>query len=272
MRINEVETFLMQAGAPPDTSWASDAKGHQTGSRNWLFVKIHTDAGLTGIGECSGWPRVIETAVQDFREHLIGEDPMAIERLWQKLYVAMMGHGHTGIVGSGALTGIDMALWDIKGKALDTPVWNLLGGKMRDRVRIYTHASTPEVARAVVASGITAIKTGGVARPLDKVAALRDAVGPEIDLMVDLHGPPWMTPAEAIVLGRALEPYRLLFIEDPVMPELIDAYEPIRDAGGVPPPARGRLGTGWGFRALVGRGPGARGARRPGARRGSYPR
>ena len=251
MRITAVETFLMQAGAPPDTSWASDAKGHQTGSRNWLFVKIHTDAGLTGIGECSGWPRVIETAVQDFREHLIGEDPMAIERLWQKLYVAMMGHGHTGIVGSGALTGIDMALWDIKGKALDTPVWNLLGGKMRDRVRIYTHASTPEVARAVVASGITAIKTGGVARPLDKVAALRDAVGPEIDLMVDLHGPPWMTPAEAIVLGRALEPYRLLFIEDPVMPELIDAYERIRDAVGVPLAAGERLGTIWGLRPLI---------------------
>jgi galactonate dehydratase len=251
MRITKLETFLMQAGAPNDTAWASDGKGHQVGARNWLFVRISTDAGLTGIGECSGWPRVIEAAVQDFRELLIGEDPMAIERLWQKLYVAMMGHGMTGIVGSGALTGIDMALWDIKGKALGTPVWNLLGGKMRDRVRIYTHASTPEVAREVVASGITAIKTGGVARPLDKVAQIRAAVGPEVDLMVDLHGPPWMTPAEAIVLGRALEPYKLLFIEDPVMPELTDAYERIRDAIGVPLAAGERLGTIWGLRSLI---------------------
>ena len=251
MRITKIETFLMQAGAPSDTAWASDGKGHQVGARNWLFVRIHTDEGLTGIGECSGWPRVVETAVQDFRELLIGEDPMAIERIWQKLYVAMMGHGMTGIVGSGALTGIDMALWDIKGKALGTPVWNLLGGKMRDRVRIYTHASTPEVAKSVVASGITAIKTGGVARPLDKVRSIREAVGPDIDLMIDLHGPPWMTPAEAIVLGRALEPYKLLFIEDPVMPELTDAYERIRDAIGVPLAAGERLGTIWGLRPLI---------------------
>lgn len=251
MRITHVETYLMQAGAPDDTAWASDGKGHQVGARNWLFVKIRTDAGITGIGECSGWPRVIQTAVREFAELLIGEDPMAIERIWQKLYVAMMGHGMTGIVGSGALTGIDMALWDIKGKALNTPVWNLLGGKIRDRIRIYTHASTPEVAKAVVASGITAVKTGGVARPLDKVAAIRAAIGPDIDLMVDLHGPPWMTPAEAIVLGRALEPYRLLFIEDPVAPELTDAYERIRDAVAVPLAAGERLGTIWGLRPLI---------------------
>src|SRR5258708_26516657 len=234
MRINEVETFLMQAGAPPDTSWASDAKGHQTGSRNWLFVKIHTDAGLTGIGECSGWPRVIETAVQDFREHLIGEDPMAIERLWQKLYVAMMGHGHTGIVGGGAMTGIDMALWDIKGKALDTPVWNLLGGKLRDRIRIYSHASTPEVALDLKRRGITAVKTGGVSNTVAKVEAIRAAMGDELDLMVDLHGPPWLTPKDAIVLGRALEPCHLLFMEDPVAPENLDAYARIQDAVAIP--------------------------------------
>ncbi len=251
MRITDVETYLMQAGAPDDTAWASDGKGHQVGARNWLFVKIRTDVGISGIGECSGWPRVIQTAVQEFRELLIGEDPMAIERIWQKLYVAMMGHGMTGVVGSGALTGIDMALWDIKGKALNTPVWNLLGGKIRDRIRIYTHASTPEVAKAVVASGITAVKTGGVARPLDKVAAIRAAIGPDVDLMVDLHGPPWMTPAEAIVLGRSLEPYRLLFIEDPVAPEMTDAYERIRDAVCVPLAAGERLGTIWGLRPLI---------------------
>ncbi len=81
---------------------------------------------------------------------LIGEDPMHIEKLWQKLYLAMMGHGMTGIVGGGALTGIEMALWDIKGKALNTPVWNLLGGKIRDTIWLYPHAKTPAVAAAMV--------------------------------------------------------------------------------------------------------------------------
>ncbi len=93
---------------------------------------------------------------------LIGEDPAHIEKLWQKMQIAMMGHGMLGTVGGGAMTGIDMALWDIKGKALGVPVWQLLGGKMRDRIRIYTHANTPEVALSAKARGFTTIKCGGV--------------------------------------------------------------------------------------------------------------
>ncbi len=251
MKITEIKTFLMQAGAPPDKSWASDGKGVQTTSRNWLFVKVYTDEGITGIGECSGWPRVIETAVQDLATVLVGEDPAHIEKLWQKMLVAMMGHGMTGVVGGGAMTGIDMALWDIKGKALNTPVWNLLGGKVRDRIRIYSHASTPEVARDLVARGITAIKTGGVRDTLRKVESLREAVGDEIDLMVDLHGPPWLTPADAVVLGRALEPLHLLFLEDPVAPEHTDAYRRIRDAVAIPLAAGERASTIWGLRTLI---------------------
>src|SRR3546814_7025591 len=109
MKITDIRTFLMQAGAPPDKAWASDGRGVQNTSRNWLFVKIYTDEGITGVGECSGWPRVVETAVLDLKSVLVGEDPAHIERLWQKLHVAMMGHGMTGVVGGGAMSGIDMA-------------------------------------------------------------------------------------------------------------------------------------------------------------------
>jgi galactonate dehydratase len=129
MKIVDIRTFLMQVDAPNLRSWASDGSfGHAkskkglTGTRNWLFVKVYTDEGIVGIGECSGWPRVIETAVQDLKSILVGQDPMNIERLWQKMMSALMAHGMLGTVGGGAMTGIDMALWDIKGKALDTPV------------------------------------------------------------------------------------------------------------------------------------------------------
>ena len=172
-------------------------------------MKVYTDEGITGIGECSGWPRVIETAVQDLTRLLIGEDPTHIERLWQKMHIAIMGHGMTGTVGAGAMTGIDMALWDIKGKALGVPVWNLLGGKVRDRIRIYGHAKTPEAALSLKERGITAIKVGGVSDPVRKVAALREAVGDDMDIAIDLHGPPWLTPADAAQVcarARALQP------------------------------------------------------------------
>lgn len=251
MKITNIRTFLMQAGAPSDTAWASDGKGHQTGSRNWLFVKVETDEGLYGIGECSGWPRVIETAVRDLSNVLIGEDPAHIEKLWQKMLVAQMGHGMTGIVGAGAMTGIDMALWDLKGKALNTPVWNLLGGKVRDRIRIYSHASTPEVALDLKRRGITAVKTGGVRDPLRKVEAIRAAVGDDMDIMVDLHGPPWLTPKDAIVLGRALEPFHLLFMEDPVAPENIEGLARVQDSVAIPIAAGERSATIWGWRAMI---------------------
>jgi galactonate dehydratase len=251
MKITDIKTFLMQAGAPSDKAWASDGKGVQNTSRNWLFVKVYTDEGVTGVGECSGWPRVVETAVLDLKTVLIGEDPADIEKLWQKMLVAMMGHGMTGVVGGGAMSGIDMALWDIKGKALDTPVWNLLGGKLRDRIRIYSHASTPEVALDLKRRGITAVKTGGVSNTVAKVEAIRAAVGDELDLMVDLHGPPWLTPKDAIVLGRALEPCHLLFMEDPVAPENLDAYARIQDAVAIPLAAGERMSTIWGLRHMI---------------------
>ena len=237
MKITDIKTFLMHVGAPNLKKWASDGSfgtesfsKNLTGTRNWLFVKVYTDEGIIGIGECSGWPRVIETAVQDLKRLLIGEDPTNIELLWQKMHIAIMGHGLTGTVGAGAMTGIDMALWDIKGKKLGVPVWNLLGGKIRDRIRIYGHAKTPEAALSLKERGITAIKAGGVSDPIRMIDALRTAVGDDMDIAIDLHGPPWLTPIDAAQVCRALEQFNMMWVEDPIAPENLDSYERIRDA------------------------------------------
>src|SRR5262249_36843166 len=147
--------------------------------------------------------------------------------------------------------GLEMALWDIKGKVLGTPVWNLLGGRFRDRIRIYSHAGTPAVAESLLARGITAVKGGGVARAVAKVAAIREALGSRVDIMVDLHGPPWLTPSDAIRMGRALEPYDLLFLEDAIAPDNVDGYKRIRDQLAIPLAAGERMASIWGLRPLI---------------------
>lgn len=261
IKIVDVKTFLMQAGSPPGHSWATDSsrptlhdeagRPYESRGRNWLFLKVLTDEGVAGVGECSGWPRVVETAVNDLKHVIIDQDPMHIERLWHRMMSVIMHHGISGVVGGGAMSGIDMALWDIKGKVLNTPVWNLLGGRMRHRVRLYGHASTPEVALSLKERGFTAVKTGGLAEPMRKVEAIRRAVGDDMDVMVDLYGPPWMTAKDAIVLGKALEPFSLLFIEDPVPPENLDGLRRVRDAVAIPVAAGERLSTLWGLRPLI---------------------
>lgn len=261
MKITGVRTLLMHA-APASSGKPAKAvvpipegtTPKLPGSRNWLFVKIDTDAGITGIGECSGWPRVIEKAIEDLSTLLIGEDPTHIERILQKLQVAMMGHGMLGTVGGGALTGIDIALWDIKGKVLGTPVWNLLGGKVRDRVQIYTHANSKDFALSAKTRGFKAIKTSGgngLLDPVRKVAKMRDLLGDDIDIAVDVHGPPWLTPQDAVQLARALEPYNILWLEDPISPDNIEGYQRIRDASSVPLAAGERVTGIFGERELI---------------------
>ena len=245
MKITDIKTFLMMAGSPAlkqSTSWSK---------RNWCFVKVYTDEGITGLGEGSGWPRVVETAINDLKPIVIGEDPMNIERIWQKMLVSTMGAGMTGTPGSGSMNAIDMALWDIKGKALNTPVWNLLGGKVRDRIRAYGHAKTPERALELKERGLTAVKTGGVHRTVEKVDGIRKAVGDEMDIMVDAHGPPWFTTKDAIVIGKALEPYKLLFYEDPVPPDNIEALQRVQDNVDIPIAAGERHSHIWGVRQLI---------------------
>lgn len=254
MKITGIETFLMHAGpVPADEAIARPelVAAESTPFRNWLFLKVHTDEGIYGVGECSGWPRVVETAIHDIAPSLIGEDPFDIERISQMLIVGEMSHGMTGTVGSGAMAGIDMALWDIKGKALGTPVWNLLGGKMRDRIRVYGGAATPERALELKDRGLTAVKTGGIANVIQKVDAIRKAVGDEMDIAVDVHGLPWFTTKDAIIIGKALEPYNLLFYEDPVPPEDIEAMARVQDNVDIPIAAGERLSHIWGVRPLI---------------------
>ncbi|WP_137179828.1 mandelate racemase/muconate lactonizing enzyme family protein [Roseomonas sp. AR75] len=254
MKITGVETHLLQVGARPavpglGTSRGADGHG---GSRNWLFVRVLTDEGIHGVGEGSGWPRVVRAAVEDYASLLIGEDPRDVDRLWHKLYLGSMGHGLLGTVGGGALSAIEMALWDIKGKALGLPVWQLLGGRFRDRIPVYGHAKTPERARELMALGIKGVKVGFTgAVDIDAVAAVREAVGPEVDVMVDAHGPSWMTPQDAILVGRELEKLDILFYEDPVAPENLDALARVRDAVSVPLAAGERVATLWGMRPYI---------------------
>ncbi len=242
MKLTDIKTYLMHAGPPGHAGWTK---------RNWLFVKVFTDEGIYGVGEASGWPRVVQTAIQDLTPILIGEDPMHIEKLCQKILLAMMGHGMTGIVGSGAMTGIEMALWDIKGKALNVPLWNLLGGKIRDRIRLYPHARTAERAQELVDRGFGALKTGGLTNAVATVDSIRKAVGSDIDLMVDIHGPPWLTTRDAIRLGKALEDYELLFYEDPVAPENIEALARVAQNVDIPIAAGERHSYIYGVRQLI---------------------
>jgi galactonate dehydratase len=242
MRITAIRTFLVDA-TPPD--------GWGAGGRCWLFVKVETDSGLYGIGEASGWPRVVETAVQDLATVLIGEDPARIERLWQKLLMAQMGHGMTGVVGAGALTGIETALWDLRGKALGLPVADLLGGRCRDHVRVYAHAGTVERARELLDRGYDCLKCGGLTQPVKTVATLRDYVGDDVDLCVDVHGPPWLSVPDAIRIGQELEEYDLLFYEDPVAPENLESLAKVANAVSVPVACGERSALLWGFREMI---------------------
>ena len=176
MKISSIETFLVHAGPPGETAWSRDTSapggGMSTGtSRHWLFVRVTTDSGLYGVGEGSGWPKVVETAVNDLAPLLVGEDPRDIERLWGKMHLAAMAHGIVGVIGGGALGALDMALWDIKGKALGTPVSDLLGGRIRDSLPAYAHASTPQQAQDVCAA-----LRGVIAESLDADAAARTRV------------------------------------------------------------------------------------------------
>lgn len=256
MRIVGVTPYLMNAGPPTETAWSAATQGGMSvgGSRHWCFVKVETDQGIHGVGEGSGWPKAVSAAIGDLGELLIGEDPRDIDRLWHKMFVAQMGHGQTGVVGAGAIGAIDMALWDLKAKWLDIPLWQLLGGRFRDRVRAYCHASTVETARKAVEAGYGAVKAGNVKDALSKVAGLRTAFGRDLDIAVDLHGPPWLPASDAIRLAKALEPHDLLFLEEPVAPEDIDGLRRVRASTTLPIAAGERAALLWGCRTLIGEG------------------
>jgi galactonate dehydratase len=214
--------------------------------QNWHFVEIETDEGLVGIGEASlEWrERAVAAAVDEMAPMLIGQDPNLIEHHWQRLH--RHGFWRGGVVLTSAISGIDQALWDIKGKRLGVPVYDLLGGPTRRRIRLYTHVggNTPEAAADhalhMLADGFTALKMGvprtavaGGERALlratvARVEAVRRAVGDDVDLMLDNHGQ--LAPGDAIELGRALAPFGLLFFEEPVPPDVPDALAKVAAA------------------------------------------
>lgn len=240
MKITAVQTYLVNAD---EGTSAERPRG-----RNWLFVKVLTDAGISGVGEGGGWPVVVDKAIRELAYFLLGENPFEIERLWLKLYDVLHGHGVTGAVRGGALSAIDMALWDIKGKALDVPVYELLGGKVRDSIPVYGHASTPDAARKLLDRGYTAFKCGPGARTLE---TLRQALGDEPNIGVHCHAQ--FTPAAAVQLARACEPFRPMFLEDPVVPENVEALAKVVDKTAIPLATGERLATKWAFSELLAR-------------------
>jgi len=247
MKITQVKPFIM---------WAEGA------GRNWLFVKVETDEAIHGWGEGSlvNQTPAIAGAVHALAEDIIGHDAAAIERHWQVMFLHNRYRG--GVIINSALSAIDQALWDIKGKALGTPVYQLLGGAVRNRIRIYAGAENVESARRLVGQGFTGIKTISwhthkdmnerklVSWLRDHVASMREAVGSEVDIMIDNHGR--SRPALAIRQMRAVEEFDLLFFEEPVPPDNPECLALVRRAGLETQLATGeRLLNRWGYRTLI---------------------
>lgn len=205
--------------------------------RNGYVIRIHTDTGISGVGQtaCWGYPEAVDQIINTFKKHLIGQNPLRIEHHWQYLY--RMGP-FRGTALSGAISAVDIALWDIKGKHFGVPIWELLGGNCRDKIRLHLlgGGGTPETmydaAKAAIEEGFTALKFDplvgnfqdmGVDRLVktarDLVAAAREGGGPDLDLIVEVHRK--LTPMNSIVLEAALAPFNLYFIEDPIQIDTI---------------------------------------------------
>lgn len=241
--------------------------------RPYLVVAVDTDEGVYGVGEAglSGHEETQAAAVRQLREVLVGEDPFRTERLWQRMWRSFFFPAR-GVM-SAAIAAIDIALWDIKGKALGQPVHNLLGGRVRDEVACYTHlrggfsttdekeSSAVAAAREAVAEGWRYLRFGvsGVDDLLEPTqaareaaalsAALREAVGPDIELMIDVHtrlGLP-----EATWLCDAMAEHRPYFIEDPLRSEYVEGYRQLRRATRVPIAAGEQFDSKWTFRPLI---------------------
>ena len=217
-RIEKIETFLWD---------------------KWLLLKIHCEDGTVGIGEggVHGWQRPTQTMIETMEPYLIGKNPDHIEHHYQWVY---RSSHFMGSVVQGALSAIDIALWDIKGKRLQVPVFDLMGGKTRDKVRCYMHVGSGDLGSAAdlandalnaVNQGFTAVRFSPFSsdyylhksysewadEAVNRVAAVRETVGPDVDICVEIHRQ--MNPAESIALGRRLEEFNPFFYEDPMLPD-----------------------------------------------------
>lgn len=236
----------------------------------WCFLKIETDEGIDGWGEpvLEGRAHTVAAMVEELSDYLVGKDPRQIEDHWTVMYRAGFYRG--GGIHMSALAGIDQALWDIKGKALGVSVSELLGGQVRERIRVYSWiggdrpSDTATAALSAVARGFTAIKMNGteelqfidshdkVERCLANVAAVREAVGPHIGIGVDFHGRVHKPMAK--VLMRELEPYKLMFVEEPVLSEHHEALKELAHAATMPIALGERLYSRWDFKRILSEG------------------
>lgn len=216
----------------------------------WMFLKIETDEGVVGWGEpvIEGRARTVEAAVHELGEYLIGQDPARINDLWQVMYRAGFYRG--GPILMSAIAGIDQALWDIKGKVLNAPVWQLMGGLVRDKIKAYSWVGGDRPAEVI--DGIRQLRNIGfdtfklngceemgvidnsraVDRAVNTVAQIREAFGNEIEFGLDFHGR--VSAPMAKVLIKELEPYRPLFIEEPVLAEQAEYYPKLAEQTHIP--------------------------------------
>ena len=252
LRITKVESFLVKP--------------------RWLFLKIHTDGGIIGLGEpiLEGRALTCQTAVKELEPWLIGEDPTRVMHHWQAMYKHAFYRG--GPLLTSVLSGIEQALWDISGKLLGVPVYKLLGGPTRDKIRMYGTATgtDPESAaasiREAVAAGFNAIKVGSsVTGPIQKgriieppvvterlieiFAAMRAAAGNDVDIAIDFHGAVPHQTAKRFI--KALEPYHPLFVEEPVQSQNVDVLADIAHSTDIPIATGERLYTKWGFKEVL---------------------
>lgn len=233
----------------------------------WLFLKIETDEGISGWGEpvIEGKAATVKTAVHELMEGLLGKDPQHIEDHWNNLYRAGFYRG--GPILMSAIAGIDQALWDIKGKYYNAPVHQLLGGKARDSIRVYSWiggdrpADVAVAAKNIVAKGFTAIKMNAteevqyidsydkISGAVSRIAAVREAVGADIGIGIDFHGRVHKPMAK--LLAKELEPYHPMFIEEPVLPENNEALREIAQQVTIPIATGERMFSRWQFKPLL---------------------
>jgi galactonate dehydratase len=236
IKITDIKTFLVGVG-----------------NRNLVFVKVETDQGIHGIGEAysCGPDEATVAAVQDFKRWLVGQEPRNIEHLWATMYNFTRFPG--GLVVNAAMSGIEHALWDIAGKAAGLPVYMLLGGKCREKIRVYQSAGGGEpkqvaddAKRLVEKYGYTAVKmsphqSSTNARPYNyvtrmagqRVRAVRESLGPDVDIGVDIHAK-FFEVARAIRLAKEIEPYHPMWLEEPIRPENTDAMAKLADHVNIP--------------------------------------
>jgi D-galactarolactone cycloisomerase len=258
MKIRSVRAHVLEAALSQPFAYSRAWYDRRTA----MVVEVETEDGLTGWGECYGPARITAAAVGNVAPLLIGEDPLRTDFLWQKIYSALRDHGQKGVVIE-ALSGIDIALWDIKGKRFGVPVHRLLGGASRNQVQAYATGLyrrksgdplryLPEEAAGYVADGFKAVKLKvgfGVEDDAAVTRAVREAIGPGIALMVDANHA--YDATAAIRLGRMIERHDIGWFEEPVPPEDIAGYREVKAALSIPVAGGECEYTRFGFRDVL---------------------